>query len=501
MGPSSSNRFRILVPLLFLSVFSSSVNLIERELTAGAVLYLLPVSAGPVGVCYGRNANNLPTPIQAVALCKSKGITMVRLFDADPGVIQSFADTGISLSITISNSDITGIALDQNVADKWIGDNVLPYVPATSISSIAVGTEVLFTNVANLSAYIVPAMRNIFMSLKTNNLDTSVQVVSPNSMSVLSNSYPPSAGVFDPTITASIIIPMLSFLSQTGAPFMLNSYPYYAYVNDPTGVPLEYALFTSKAGVIDSNTQLHYTNLFDAQVDAVYAAMAAVNFTNIPVVVSETGWPSKGDSNERAANKQNAQTYNQNLINELVRDHAGTPMKPGLQVQAYIFALYNENLKPDPESERNFGIYFPDGSEVYPLNFYGGTGTVEVQNRTWCVARNDASNSSLQIALDYACGPGYANCNAIQEGGPCYEPNTYVNHASYAFNDFFQKSNMDPRACNFSGTANLTQRDPSYGSCIFYARNPSSGCLSSPQVFYYGFSALVTLLLLPVWRI
>ncbi|KAL2622093.1 hypothetical protein R1flu_002298 [Riccia fluitans] len=485
MGSIFRHRFGMLVPLLFLSMmFSSSPS---------------SVSAGSVGICYGRNANNLPTPLQAVALCRAKGITKVRIFDADPGVIQSFSDSGISLSITISNGDITGIALDQNVADKWIGDNVLPYVPATSISSIAVGTEVIFTNAANISSFIVPAMRNIFMSLKANNLDSSIKVVSPNSMSVLSKSYPPSAGIFDPTITYNIIIPMLSFLSQTGAPFMLNSYPYYAYVNDPQGVPLEYALFTSKVGVIDSNSQLHYTNLFDAQVDAVYAAMAALNFSNIPVVVSETGWPSKGDSSEKAANTQNAQTYNQNLINELVRDQAGTPMRPGTQVEAYIFALYNENLKPDPESERNFGIYYADGTEVYPLNFYGGTGTVVMQNRTWCVARNDASNGSLQIALDFVCGPGHANCDAIQEGGPCYEPNTYVNHASYAFNDYFQKSNMDPRACNFSGTANLTQRDPSYGSCIFYARLPSSGYLHSPQA-YYGFSALVALVLLLLLR-
>ncbi|KAG6544264.1 hypothetical protein Mapa_014267 [Marchantia paleacea] len=482
MESGSCFRSRILVTLLLLSLYCSSV------------------SSGPVGVCYGRNGDNLPTPLQAVASLRAKGITKVRIFDADPSALQAFADSGIAVSITVSNLDLTGIALDQGVSDAWVLNNVLPYVPATSISSIAVGTEVMMTNAGNLSSFLVPAMKNIFTSLKSNNLDTAIQVVSPNSMTVLSKSYPPSAGTFDPAIVNTVVIPMLSFLQQTRSPFMLNSYPYYAYVNDPKGVPLEYALFTSTVGVIDSNNQLHYTNLFDAQVDAVYAAMEALNFTDINIVVAETGWPSKGDATENAASVKNAETYNQNLINELVRDQSGTPRKPGQLMEAYIFSLYNENKKSDPESERNFGIFYADGTEVYPLNFYGGAdGNFQVQNRTWCVARNDASNSSLRIAIDYACGEGRANCDAIQEGGVCYEPNTYVNHASYAFNDYFQKSNMDPRACNFSGTANLTQRDPSYGNCVFYSKLPSSGYLHSPQV-YYGFTALLALVFLLLFR-
>ncbi|GAV79582.1 X8 domain-containing protein [Cephalotus follicularis] len=84
----------------------------------------------------------------------------------------------------------------------------------------------------------------------------------------------------------------------------------------------------------------------------------------------------------------------------------------------------------------------------------------------WCIASPTASETALQVALDYACGYGGADCSAIQPAGSCYNPNTIRDHASYAFNYYYQK-NPIPTSCVFGGTAQLTYTDPSTGNCHF----------------------------------
>jgi len=91
--------------------------------------------------------------------------------------------------------------------------------------------------------------------------------------------------------------------------------------------------------------------------------------------------------------------------------------------------------------------------------------TTFIDGTTWCVARPGASQNDLQNALDWACGLGMANCKAIQQGGPCFQPDTLVSHASYAFNSYYQTNGNSDIACNFGGTAALTKRDPSKSKC------------------------------------
>lgn len=87
--------------------------------------------------------------------------------------------------------------------------------------------------------------------------------------------------------------------------------------------------------------------------------------------------------------------------------------------------------------------------------------TTFIDGTTWCVALAGASQADLQNALDWACGLGMADCTPIQKGGPCFEPNTLVSHASFAFNNYYQANGNSDIACNFGGTATLIKRDPS----------------------------------------
>lgn len=87
--------------------------------------------------------------------------------------------------------------------------------------------------------------------------------------------------------------------------------------------------------------------------------------------------------------------------------------------------------------------------------------------QSWCVTSPSASQTALQVALDYACGYGGADCSAVQKSGSCFNPDTVRDHASYAFNNYYQK-NPVPTSCDFGGTAIITNTDPSKILCSYF---------------------------------
>jgi hypothetical protein len=79
----------------------------------------------------------------------------------------------------------------------------------------------------------------------------------------------------------------------------------------------------------------------------------------------------------------------------------------------------------------------------------------------WCVADEQTPDEDLQAAMDWACGKGGADCSKIQVNQACYFPNTVKDHASYAFNNYFQKFKHQGGSCYFKGAAMITELDPS----------------------------------------
>lgn len=103
-----------------------------------------------------------------------------------------------------------------------------------------------------------------------------------HSEAVFANSYPPSACTFRDDVVP-FMKPLLAFFWQIGSPFYINAYPFLAYKSDPSHIDLNYALFEHSDGIYDAKTKLRYDNMFDAMVDASYAALEKAGFPKVPV--------------------------------------------------------------------------------------------------------------------------------------------------------------------------------------------------------------------------
>lgn len=340
------------------------------NIVAVAVLALLQLWAAEanLGINYGRVADNLPRPKDVAKLVTSLGVKHIKIFDYEKEVIRAFDNTDISLIICVPNQEIIGLAQSAKAARTWVHNNVKKRVPAAKITYIVVGNEIL-SGIPEIWPALVPAMWQIHSALKYYKLDRTIKISTPHSMGVLAASYPPSVGVFQENIRTSIMEPLLNFLKLTDSTFMMNIYPYFPFRDDPVNISPEYALFLDNPGVDDPNTGLHYSNLFDAMLDASIFAMKQLGYHDVPVMVTETGWPSKGDpSSEAPATLANAKTFNNNLVKH-VQSKKGSPARPGKQIETMIFALFNENQKPGLLSERNFGLFYPNKTKVYELSF------------------------------------------------------------------------------------------------------------------------------------
>ncbi|VAH69038.1 unnamed protein product [Triticum turgidum subsp. durum] len=292
----------------------------------------VPTSVQSIGVCYGVIANNLPPANDVVQLYRSKGITGMRIYFADAKALSALRNSGISL-----------------ILDK----NVRPYYPAVNIKYIAAGNEVQ----GGATQSIVPAMRNLNAALSAAGLGA-IKVSTSIRFDEVAKSFPPSEGVF----ANAYMTDVARLLASTGAPLLANVYPYFAYKRDPQNIKLNYATFRPGPTVRDDKNGLTYTCLFDAMVDAVVAALEKAGAPGVRVVVSESGWPSASGF---AATADNARAYNQGLI-----DHVGggTPKRRGA-LETYIFGMFNENFKRGELVEKHFGLFNPDKSPAYPIQF------------------------------------------------------------------------------------------------------------------------------------
>ncbi|KAG0545231.1 hypothetical protein BDA96_02G343900 [Sorghum bicolor] len=456
------------------------------------LLLFSPAVASELGVSYGRVANDLPDPSSVVKLLGDNGITMVRIYDANSNVLSSLANTGIKVMVMLPNENLADAASSSDKALQWVQNNVAAYYPATNIHGVAVGNEV-FNSKPDQNLNLVPAMTNIQKALAQLNLADAIKVTTPIAFNAVAVSWPPSSGAFGDDIAQLVMKPMLQFLQQTGSYLSVNYYPYLTYMAQPDTFNLDYVLGNNpNPGAVDPDTQFKYNSLLDAQRDATYYAMdkLGASYSNMAVHHTEHGAPSGGSlrggggGHRRllqaggVATIANAQTYINNLMNRVLSGNTGTPHRPNADMNVYIFALFNEDQKGTGagDVEQHFGLFYPNMQKVYEFDFRGGGVPPAPGAESWCVANASVGESWLQAALEYACGHG-ADCSAIQPGAACFEPDTVVAHASYAFNSYYQRNGRSNGTCDFNGAGYIVYQEPA-GTCDPNA----SWCVANAEV-------------------
>ncbi|WCJ37937.1 Glucan endo-1 3-beta-glucosidase [Euphorbia peplus] len=454
----------ILVPLFILALFASSSC---AEIS------------NKIGVNWGTLGNNLPPPPHTVAYIKTLKAKRVKIYDANPKILNALRNTDIQVSIMLPNELIPNISKSQSLSDHWVKQNVVAYGADVKIRYLLVGNEILSNPDVGTWFNLVPAMRRIKRSLKKYGVHK-VKVGTPSAMNVLESSFPPSNGTFRSDISGRVITPMLQFLNRTKSFFFVDVYPYFAWSENSGSISLDYALFKStNITYIDPVSHLTYTNLFDQMVDSLIFAMKRLGYPDIRIFIAETGWPNGGDIDQIGANVYNAATYNRNVVKRYTtKPNVGSPARPGLVIPVILFALYNENQKPGAGTERHFGLLHPNGTYVYEIDLSGETEESEYKTPLpapmnnepykgdlWCLVKRGANETAVAEALSWACSQGNKTCEAIQPGKACFKPKSLMWHAGYAFSSYWSEFKKSGGTCSFNGLATLTTKDPSFGHC------------------------------------
>jgi len=82
-----------------------------------------------------------------------------------------------------------------------------------------------------------------------------------------------------------------------------------------------------------------------------------------------------------------------------------------------------------------------------------------MQDKTWCVAKPSATDAELSANLEFACV--HVDCTTIQPNGPCFNPNTFINHASVAMNLYYSFHGRNLWNCDYQKSGLITKTDPS----------------------------------------
>lgn len=325
-------------------------------------------------------------------------------------------------AVHVEPQHLKGISDSVLTAETWVKNHVLAHYPATNITTIVIGSTVLCDKQQQKSfGLILPSIKNIHHSLIRWGLHHEIKVSAVFSSDCLD----PQSESYRADVAQTYIKPLLTFLQEVASPYL---------VKPPQGF-----LASSSEEILKSHRK-SMKNL----------GVFGTGVMNIVII-----------SNARRKMYSSIDISNSRVNPFPPRPTpafpSGSPLPP--LVGSLPPQPYSPPFLPHlaPTASPPMGPHLPP-CEPSPVHRGHGHGH---GHGSWCVAKPSVPAETLQEALDFACGEGNVDCEAIKQDGSCFYPDNLVAHASYAFNSYWQTTKRNGGTCGFAGTAMLISSDPS----------------------------------------
>ncbi|CAA7019266.1 unnamed protein product [Microthlaspi erraticum] len=289
-------------------------------------------SAPTIGGAYSSpgsvSGSVLLSPNRFAEKIVSRKIPAVRLLDSDRAMIRAFANTNVSLFLSVPIHLVPRLASDRLFAKRWVKRHVLPFYPLSKISTISVGYDAA-SHSPDVSPFLLGAMQNVHRSLTDLRIFQISVSTTFSFLNIVTTIFPPSAVRFK---QEESMRPILRFIERTNSSFLINLYPVDIY-RCCFPITVGFALFSDcpLSYHTDLATGLDYRSIFDVVVDSVITSMAVMGHADLPLIVAETGWPSSG------THARYSDMFYKALLTRL-RSGSGTPLRKEPK-EVYILEL------------------------------------------------------------------------------------------------------------------------------------------------------------------
>ncbi|KAL7141495.1 hypothetical protein ABFS83_08G057100 [Erythranthe nasuta] len=364
-----------------------------------------------------------------------------------------------SVAVQMETEYIKNVSTSVLMAEAWLRNSVLAHYPGNNVTTIVVGRSVLCNRDEDeeeddyMVGSVLPAVKNIHYSLTRWGLEREIKVSSSFSSDCLANSR--NGAFYRAAMAESYIKPLLAVLKEMGSPYVVDARLQTSSVEETL--------------VLVKTHLKSMENLAVSRLKTVYVIagggggrrkLSVIDLATVAPVSSKPAFPNGSPLPPLVG----IISPTPNFLPSAPPPFPPSPPSPAENPTSPPFLPVMAPVASPP-----YGPHLPpcEPSHGGGGGGYAGAPVGGVKKGLWCVAKPTVPAETLQEALDYACGEGGGDCEAIVHGGSCYFPDTVVAHASYAFNNYWQKTKNNGGTCGFGGTAMLINSDPSYRHCRF----------------------------------